>query len=83
MRIAIVGSGYVGLVSGTCFASTTIFNCFFISFKLLCYNFRTSRTAVRNRDATRISYLTMVSERSGPTEMIFTGTPVSRSMNST
>ena len=28
-------------------------------------------------------YLTIVSSRSGPTEMILTGTPVSRSMNST
>lgn len=31
----------------------------------------------------KVSYRTMVSSRSGPTEMIFTGTPVSRSMNST
>ena len=28
-------------------------------------------------------YRTIVSPRSGPTEMIFTGTPVSRSINST
>ena len=30
-----------------------------------------------------VSYTHLVSPRSGPTEMIFTGTPVCRSMNST
>ena len=35
------------------------------------------------RNDIRKDYLTMVSSRSGPTEMIFTGTPVAFSINST